>query len=109
MGNSISESNRRKGAVLRRRSEGDTRALRRLLVARSTLGTINAVALTAWTLRARGIPLRGIVLNRWSGDAMQEDSARMCAALADAPIVARVPEGGENLDVAPDLLRSFFA
>ena len=80
-----------------------------LLVARSTLGTINAVALTAWTLRARGIPLRGIVLNRWSGDAMQEDSARMCAALADAPIVARVPEGGENLDVAPDLLRSFFA
>ena len=79
-----------------------------LLVARSTLGTINAVALTAWTLRAREIPLCGIVLNRWSGDALQLDSARMCAALGDAPVVARVPDGADEIDVAPELLRSFF-
>ena len=80
-----------------------------LLVARSTLGTINAVALTAWALRARGISLRGIVFNRYSGDAAQMDSALTSAALADAPVVAYVSEGAVDLDVAADVLRSLFS
>jgi dethiobiotin synthetase len=35
-----------------------------LLVARAGLGTVNHTALTCEALRARGVPVRGVVLNR---------------------------------------------
>lgn len=79
-----------------------------LLVADSGLGTINGVALSARALAARGVPLRGIVLNRWTGDAMQRDNAAMCEELSGARVVAKVPEGATDLDVAPETILSLF-
>lgn len=79
-----------------------------LLVADSGLGTINGVTLTAEALRARGLALKGIVLNRWQGGLLQEDNAAECEALAEAPIVARVPEGAAQIDADPATLLSLF-
>lgn len=79
-----------------------------LLVADSGLGTINGVVLTAEALRARGLALKGIVLNRWKGGLLQEDNAAECEALAEAPIVARVPEGADQIDADPETLLSLF-
>ncbi|MGI6400577.1 MAG: dethiobiotin synthase [Thermoguttaceae bacterium] len=79
-----------------------------LTVAPAGLGTINDVALTAWALEAREIPLRGLIFNYWLGGAMEEDNAFMCEELAKTKIVAKVAEGASTLDVDPETLKALF-
>ncbi|SEP05358.1 dethiobiotin synthetase [Halorientalis persicus] len=43
-----------------------------LVVARSGLGTLNHTALTVETLRARGVPVAGVVLNEYAGETTAE-------------------------------------
>lgn len=55
-----------------------------LIVARSGLGTLNHTALTVRALRARDVPIAGIVLNRYRGDSVAErtnpdELERMCS------------------------------
>ncbi len=81
-----------------------------LLVADSGLGAINAVGLTAFYMRAQGIPLRGIILNRFRpGDGMHEDNRRMCEYITGVKVAACVREGDTELDVPADRLISLFA
>lgn len=81
-----------------------------LLVADAGLGSINGVALSAAYLRAEGIPLRGIVLNRFQrGNVMHEDNLRMCEAVSGTKVVARVGEGETDLGLPTDLLLSLYA
>ena len=69
-----------------------------LLVADAGLGTINAVGLTAFYLKARDIPLKGIIFNHFQpGDPMQEDNMKMCEHLTGAKIVACVRDGDTEL------------
>ena len=71
-----------------------------LIVADAGLGTINAAVLTVEHLRARGIPVRGIILNRFhAGDIMEEDNLDMVEALTGVKIVATVGSGDEALDM----------
>lgn len=79
-----------------------------LLVADAGLGTINYVALTAWTLKARGIPLKGVILNRWTGDPMQQDNAVQCARLSGAPVLGTVAEDAGLVGIGPDALAALF-
>ena len=58
-----------------------------LLVTTAGLGTLNTTALTAEALRARGIPLLGLVIGAWPAD---PDLASRCN-LADLPLVADAP------------------
>lgn len=58
-----------------------------LLVTTPGLGTLNTTALTAEALRARGIPLLGLVIGAWPAD---PDLAARCN-LADLPLVAGAP------------------
>ena len=48
-----------------------------LIVADAGLGTINAVVTTVEYMRARNLPINGIILNRWNGDVMQRDNIAM--------------------------------
>ena len=48
-----------------------------VVVADAGLGTINACVLTVEYLRSRGIGVRGVLLNRYTGGVMQEDNAAM--------------------------------
>ena len=58
-----------------------------LLVTTAGLGTLNTTALTAEALRARGIPLLGLVIGAWPAE---PDLAARCN-LADLPLVAGAP------------------
>ena len=65
-----------------------------LLVAEAGLGTINQVGLTAAYLHRRGIPLQGIVLNRFQpGNPMHEDNRALCELVSGARVVACVRKG----------------
>lgn len=71
-----------------------------LIVADAGLGTINAAVLTVEHLRARNIPVRGIILNRFhEGDVMEEDNLDMVEALTGVRVVATVKSGDEALDM----------
>ena len=80
-----------------------------LIVADAGLGTINAAVLTVEHLRARGIPVRGIILNRFhDGDIMEEDNLDMVEALTGVKVVATVKSGDEALDMdAEDLAKLY--
>lgn len=80
-----------------------------LLVADAGLGTINAVGLTAFYLKEQGIPLKGIIFNRFQpGNEMHEDNVKMCEHLTGVKTVARVREGDTELDVSAEQLCSLY-
>ncbi|MGN0133771.1 MAG: dethiobiotin synthase, partial [Anaerotignum sp.] len=78
-----------------------------LLVADAGLGTINAVGLTAFYLKAHDIPLKGIIFNHFQpGDPMQEDNLKMCEHLTGAKVVACVRDGDTELELSAKQLQS---
>lgn len=80
-----------------------------LIVADAGLGTINHVALTAFYLKEHGIPIKGILFNRYiPGDLMHEDNVRMCEYLTGVKVVARIPEGATELPISPKDLTTLF-
>ena len=81
-----------------------------LVVADAGLGTINAAVLTVEHLRARGIPVKGIILNRFHpGDAMEEDNRVMVEALTNVKVVATVRDDDERLDMDAKALAALYA
>ena len=80
-----------------------------LLVADAKLGSINRVALTAFYLKQQGIPLKGILFNRFlAGDPMQEDNVQVCRQLTGAKVIACVPPGAAHLDLPLDDLLALY-
>lgn len=80
-----------------------------VLVADAGLGTINAVGLTAFYLKGKGIPLKGIIFNHFQpGDEMQEDNLRMCEHLTGVKVIACIKDGDTELEIDPALLRSLY-
>ena len=80
-----------------------------LIVADAGLGTINAAVLTVEHLRARNIPVRGIILNRFhNGDVMEEDNLDMVEALTGVKVVATVKSGDETLDMDAEELAKLY-
>lgn len=62
-----------------------------VIVADSGLGAINATVLTAEYLRAKNIPVKGIILNRFRAESLIDvDNEKMIAALTSLPIIAKV-------------------
>lgn len=80
-----------------------------LIVADAGLGTINAVGLTAFYLKAHDIPLKGIIFNHFQpGDPMQENNLKMCEHLTGAKVVACVRDGDTELELSAELLQSLY-
>lgn len=80
-----------------------------LIVADAGLGTINSVVLTAEYMRARQIPVKGILFNHFHpGDVMEEDNLRMCEYLTGLKVLACVRDGDTDLDIDADLLASLY-
>lgn len=71
-----------------------------VVVARAGLGTLNHAGLTVEALRARGLPIAGLVIGSWPAE---PDLAEQCN-LADlptttgVPVLGRIPEGAGSLD-----------
>jgi dethiobiotin synthetase len=69
-----------------------------LVVARAGLGTVNHTALTCEALRARGIAIHGVVLNRLSErrDPSEPYNAAEIERLTGAPVLASLPFVGSS-------------
>lgn len=81
-----------------------------LLVADAGLGTINNVGLTAEYMRAKHLPLKGLIINRFHpGDVMEEDNLRMCESMTGLKVLARIKDGDNGLDMDADELEALFA
>lgn len=80
-----------------------------LLVADAGLGTINDVGLTAFYMKAQGIPLKGIIFNRFQeGNPMHEDNLKMCEYLTGVKVVATVKDGDRDLDISMETFLSLY-
>lgn len=61
-------------------------------------------------LRAREIPIRGLIFNHYvPGDLMQDDNAAMIEALTGVKVVAYVKAGDTDLNIDVDLLKGLYA
>lgn len=75
-----------------------------LIVTTAALGSINSCVLTVEYARARGLNIRGIIVNRYgvSGNMlMEDDNIFMMQELTGLPILAKITEGGNDLGTAP--------
>lgn len=74
-------------------------ALETLVVADAGLGAINAAVLTVEYLRQKGIPVLGILLNRYEGGMMQEDNRKMIEEMTGVPVAGLVRRGADSLEM----------
>ena len=80
-----------------------------LIVADAGLGTINSVVLTVEYMRAKGLPVKGIIFNRFHpGDRMEEDNLRMCEHRTKLPVLACVEADSGTLDMEIEKLTSSY-
>ncbi len=80
-----------------------------LIVADAGLGTINSVVLTVEYMRAKGLPVKGIIFNRFHpGDRMEEDNLRMCEHRTKLPVLACVEADSGTLDMEIEKLTSLY-
>jgi dethiobiotin synthetase len=70
-----------------------------VVVVRAGLGTLNHAGLTIEALRARGLPIAGLVIGSWPAE---PDLAERCnlddlPAVTGVPVIGRIPEGAGEL------------
>ena len=82
--------------------------LNTMVIADAGLGMINAVVLTVEYVRNHGMDVKGIILNHYSGGAMQEDNEKMIERLTGVPVIARVRDGDRELEVDLEVLKSLY-
>lgn len=73
-----------------------------VVVTRSGLGTLNHTGLTVEALRARGLPIDGLVIGSWPAE---PDLAEQCnlddlPVTTGVPVIGRIPAGAGQLDQA---------
>ncbi len=68
-----------------------------IVVARAGLGTINHTVLTVKAAQQAGVPVAGVVINRYpeNPSLAEETNPEVIAALTDTPILGKVPEIGQ--------------
>lgn len=80
-----------------------------VIVADAGLGTINAVVLTVEYMKARKIPVHGIIFNHYIPDhVMMEDNLKMCQIMTGLPVIACVKDGDKTLDITLDEVEKIF-
>lgn len=75
-----------------------------LIVTTAALGSINSCVLTVEYARARGLDIRGIIVNRYGSSGnlqMEDDNIFMMQELTDLPILTKIKEGDTDLGAAP--------
>ena len=61
-----------------------------IVVATAALGTINSTVLTIHYLQSKGIAVKGIIVNQYTGNPMEEDNCVMMERLTGIPVLDRV-------------------
>lgn len=69
-----------------------------ILIADAGLGTINSVVLTVEYMKAKNLPVKGIIYNHYHGnDVMEDDNIFMCEYMTGLPTLAKVQDGDTEL------------
>ena len=69
-----------------------------ILIADAGLGTINSVVLTVEYMKAKNLPVKGIIYNRYHGnDVMEDDNIFMCEYMTGLPTLGKVKDGDTEL------------
>lgn len=69
-----------------------------ILIADAGLGTINSVVLTAEYMKAKNLPVKGIIYNHYHGNnVMEDDNIFMCEYMTGLPTLAKVKDGDTEL------------
>lgn len=80
-----------------------------LIIADAGLGTINNVVLTVEYMRAKNLPVKGIIFNHFHpGDIMEEDNRTMCESLTGLKVIACVGDDDTDLHMDAELLTSLY-
>lgn len=80
-----------------------------ILVADAGLGTINSVVLTAEYMKARLLPIKGIIFNHYHpGNIMEDDNIFMCEHMTGLPVIARVQDDATELETDADVLAALY-
>ncbi|MDE5898952.1 MAG: dethiobiotin synthase [Treponemataceae bacterium] len=80
-----------------------------VIVADAGLGAINSVALTASYMERVGLPVRGVIFNRFHpGSVMEEDNVRMVERRTGLDVLACVREGGGELGMDAAALAALY-
>ncbi len=80
-----------------------------LIVADAGLGTINAVVLTAEYMKARKMPIKGIIFNHYEpGSKLHEDNRFMCESMTGLKVVACVKDKDTDLEIPFEVLEGFY-
>ncbi len=85
------------------------RRLRSLVVADAGLGAINAAVLTIEYMRTHGLPVKGILLNRFeSGNRLHEDNLLMCERISGTRVIGTIRSGDTELDIPIERVKELF-
>ena len=79
-----------------------------IVVATAALGTINSTVLTIHYLQSKGIPVKGIIVNHYTGTPMEEDNCVMIERLTGIPVLDRVGPGATSLHMDVDTMLSCY-
>lgn len=79
-----------------------------VVIAESGLGTINSTVLTTEYLKAREIPVKGIILNNYTGGKMQEDNLEMIEEISGFPVIACVKPDDKDIDIDSSFLAGLY-
>lgn len=80
-----------------------------LLVADAGLGAINSVVLTVEYMKQHGLPVKGIIFNRFHpGNVVEEDNRVMCEAMTGRKVLACVQDGDTELAMDAGVLASLY-
>ena len=80
-----------------------------ILVADAGLGTINSVVLTVEYMKAKHLPIKGVIFNHFHpGSVLEEDNIFLCETLTGLPTLATVRDGDTELDMDMDALTALY-
>lgn len=71
-----------------------------VVVIRSCLGTLNHTGLTVEALRARGLPIEGLVVGSWPAEPELADECNLAelSTVTGVPVIGRIPAGAGQLE-----------
>ena len=80
-----------------------------ILIADAGLGTINSVVLTVEYMKAKNLPVKGIIYNHYHGnDVMEDDNIFMCEYMTGLPTLAKVKDGDTELAMDVENLMALY-
>ena len=80
-----------------------------ILIADAGLGTINSVVLTVEYMKAKNLPVKGIIYNHYHGnDVMEDDNIFMCEYMTGLPTLAKVKDGDTELAMDAEELMALY-